>query len=110
MTFGKRSTVYPGTADLDYLVGNELSPGETVRGTEMGSIAKVFSPYEGLTPYRESVTSKYSTDDFVGPNASRPCRRGTNLVDGRAEVEEGAPGMRPLWQGTTLILGEFVHL
>ena len=109
MTFGKRSTVYPGTADLDHIVGNELPVREKVRGTEMSSIAKVFSPYEGSTPYRESVTSKYSTDDFVGPNASRSRRRGTNLVDGRAEVEAGVPGMRPLWQGQTLILGESVH-
>ncbi|KAK5400827.1 hypothetical protein LTR06_011211 [Exophiala xenobiotica] len=127
MAFGNRSTIYPGTADLDHLVGSELPPANKVEETATVPTARFSFPSESHRPRprtdhartliqlqdwnsktstraRDSVTSKYTMDDANSPNAPGPGRRVAGAIDGRTAAEDRMLEMRPTFQGMTLIL------
>ncbi|KAK5209210.1 hypothetical protein LTR41_004745 [Exophiala xenobiotica] len=124
-SFGQRSTVYPGRADLESIVAKELHPDGELQATvpseateyrSLGSahqnqyttrlghrsIHRTTLDAEGTAFARMSAISEYSTDEFGIANQTNPPWDDETAPYG--PVWEGKEKMRPVSDGRMIIL------
>lgn len=130
-SFGQRSTVYPGRADLESIVAKELHPDGELQATvpseateyrSLGSahqnqyttrlghrsIHRTTLDAEGTAFARMSAISEYSTDEFGIANQTNPPWDDETAPYG--PVWEGKEKMRPVSDGRMIILGELIPI
>lgn len=126
-SFGERSTVYPGVADLESIVAKELlldgelqatvptqatenrSHGDSLRSQsvtrlEVRSTHHTTVDEEGIALTRLSAVSEYSTDDLGIADQTNPPM--DNETAPNSPVWEGKEELRPPSDGKMLVLGK----
>jgi hypothetical protein len=127
-SFGRRTTIYPGRADLEKIVASEISLDEELkvivphqatenvshgstyqsqsvtrlayRSSDQGALEAV-----GSASARLSAISEYSTDEFGIENRSDTPQNNDNISTRPARNGQGK--IHPASDGKMLILGEF---
>ncbi|KAK5311991.1 hypothetical protein LTR93_011504 [Exophiala xenobiotica] len=104
ISFGRRSTVYPGQANFDELVEKELSRDGNMESFRR-SLPSTPIPPEYRTQYlvRRSALSEYSTDEFMQPWTNVPHQSEGGVVNPPTQDKGQVSDLRQTSQGSTLI-------